>query len=107
MAVEEGVGALSEPFAVVWIYTTGKFKNFYDLEEIPYDFPETLHASLYWLVMKKCRRQLFPSWTGCGDRREKRLFLTPKKRHFSGKSAISFEPLVLVARVRTSLLDLP
>ena len=82
LAVEEGEGAHSEPLAFVWVYTTGNFAKFYDLEEFPYDFPETLHASLYWLVMKKCRRQLFPNWTGCGDRCKKRLFLTPKKRQF-------------------------
>ena len=82
LAVEEGEGAHSEPLAFVWVYTTGNFAKFYDLEEFPYDFPETLHASLYWLVMKKCRRQLFRNWTGCGDRCKKRLFLTPKKRQF-------------------------
>ena len=82
LAVEEGEGAHSEPLAFVWVYTTGNFAKFYDLEEFPYDFPETLHASLYWLVMKKCRRQLFPNWTGCGDRCKKRLFLTPKKLQF-------------------------
>ena len=82
LAVEEGEGAHSEPLAFVWVYTTGNFAKFYDLEEFPYDFPETLHASLYLLVMKKCRRQLFPNWTGCGDRCKKRLFLTPKKRQF-------------------------
>ena len=82
LAVEEGEGAHSEPLAFVWVYTTGNFAKFYDLEEFPYDFPETLHASLYWLVMKKCRRQLFPNWTVCGDRGEKHLFWTPKKRDF-------------------------
>ena len=82
LAFEEGVGAHSEPLAFVWVYTTGNFAKFYDLEEFPYDFPETLHASLYWLVMKKCRRQLFPNWTVCGDRGEKHLFWTPKKRDF-------------------------
>ena len=82
LAFEEGVGAHSEPLAFVWVYTTGNFTKFYDLEEFPYDFPETLHASPYWLVMKKCRRQLFPNWTECGDRREKHLFWTPKKRDF-------------------------
>ena len=104
LAVEEGEGAHSEPLAFVWVYTTGNFAKFYDLEEFPYDFPETLHASPYWLVMKKCRRQLFPNWTGCGDRCKKRLFLTPKKRQFWGKSAISFERLVLAAQVRMALL---
>ena len=104
LAVEEGVGAHSEPLAVVWVYTTGNFTKFYDLEEFPYDFPETLHASLHWLVMKKCRRQLFPNWTLCGDRREKPLFWTPEKRDFWGKSAISSERLVLAAQVRTALL---
>ena len=79
------MGALSEPFAVVWIYITGKFKSFYDLEEIPYDFPETLLASPYWLVMKKCRRHFFRNWTGCGDRSEKHLFLTPQKTAFLRK----------------------
>ena len=79
-------------------------KNFQDLKNWPYDFPETLHASPYWLVMKKCRRQFFRNWTGCGDRRKKRLFLTPKKRQIWGKSAISFEWLVLAAQARTALL---
>ena len=46
LAVEEGEGAHSEPLAFVWVYTTGNFAKFYDLEEFPYDFPETLHASL-------------------------------------------------------------
>ena len=82
LAVEEGEGAHSEPLAFVWVYTTGNFAKFYDLGEFPYDFPETLHASLYWLVMKKCRRHFFRNWTGCGDRCKKRLFLTPKKRQF-------------------------
>ena len=104
LAVEEGVGAHSEPLAVTWVYITKIFKNFQDLKNWPYDFPETLHASLYWLVMKKCRRRLFPNWTECGDRRKKRLFLTPKKRQIWGKSAISFEWLVLAAQVRTALL---
>ena len=27
LAVEEGVGALSEPLAVVWVYSTEKFKS--------------------------------------------------------------------------------
>ena len=104
LAVEEGEGAHSEPLAFVWVYTTGNFAKFYDLEGFPYDFPEILHASLYWLVMKKCRRQLFPNWTVCGDRGEKHLFWTPKKRDFWGKSMISSKRLVLAARVRTALL---
>ena len=82
LTFEEGVGAHSEPLAFVWIYTTGNFAKFYDLGKFPYDFPENLHASPYWLVMKKCRRQLFPNCTGCGDRLEKHLFWTPKKRIF-------------------------
>ena len=82
LTFEEGVGAHSEPLAFVWVYTTGNCPKFYDLEEFTYDFPETLHASLYWLVMKKCRRQHFPNWTECGDRREKHLFWTPKKPDF-------------------------
>ena len=104
LAFEEGVGAHSEPLAFVWVYTTGNFTKFYDLEEFPYDFPETLHASLYWLVMKKCRRQLFPNWTVCGDRGEKHLFWTPKIRNFWGKSMISSERLVLATWVRSALL---
>ena len=82
LTFEVGVGAHSEPLPVVWVYTTGNWPKIYDLEEFPYDFPETLHASLYWLVMKKCRRQLFPDWPGCGDRREKHLLKTPKNRDF-------------------------
>ena len=80
LAVEEGVGAHSEPLAVTWVYITEIFKNFQDLKNWPYDFPETLHASPHWLVMKKCRRRFFRNWTGCGDRGKKRLFLSPKKR---------------------------
>ena len=101
LAFEEGEGAHSEPLAVVWVYTTGNCTKFYDLEEFPYDFPETLHASLYWLVMKKCRRQLFPNITWYGDRREKHPLETPKNRDFWGKSAISSERLPLAATVRT------
>ena len=33
LTFEEGVGAHSEPLAFVWVYTTGKFKKFYDLEK--------------------------------------------------------------------------